>query len=90
MEQPEEGGEQRHADEHAHQPEEVAAHHDGEQHPQRGDADGLAQDLGADEVAVQLLDEEDEHREDQRLDGVHQQQDEDAGDGADEGDRTPG
>ena len=80
-----EGRKERHADDHAHKTEQVAADHDGKQDPQGRDADGRAQDLRADEVAVHLLDDQDQHAEDDRLDRVNQQQNEDAGDRADEG-----
>ena len=80
-----EGRKERHADDHAHKTEQVAADHDGKQDPQGRDADGRAQDLRADEVAVHLLDDQNQHAEDDRLDRVNQQQNEDAGDRADEG-----
>ena len=72
-------GKHRHADDHAGDAQQIPAHDDGEQHPQSRNADGLAQDLRADKVAVKLLDDQNQDAEDQRLDGVDQQQDEDAG-----------
>ena len=80
-----ERGKDRHADHHADNAEQIAAHHDGEQNPQCRDADGRAENLRADEVAVQLLDNQNQHAEDGGLNGVDQQQDKDAGNRADEG-----
>ena len=44
--------------------------------------------FGPNEVAVQLLDDQNQHAEDEPLDRVNQQQNEDAGDRADEGPNT--
>lgn len=43
------------------------------------------EDFGADEVAVQLLDDEDQHTEDDRLQRIYQEQDKHAWDRADKG-----
>ena len=78
-------GKHRHTDDHTDQPEQIAAHNDGEQHPQRRNADGLPQNFGTDKVAVKLLDDQNQNDKDKRLHGVHQQQDKDAGYRADKG-----
>ena len=71
-------GEGRHGQQHAHEAEQAAAHDDGEHDPEAVDADGAAEDLGADDVAVELLQNENDDGEDQRLHG-RDEQDDDAG-----------
>ena len=72
-------GEDGDAQEHSQHPGKAAAHGDGHHHPEAGDAGGIAQDLGADDVAVDLLQNDDEHDEDQALLGAHQQDQEGTG-----------
>ena len=72
-------GEDGDAQEHSQHPGKAAAHGDGHHHPEAGDAGGIAQDLGADDVAVDLLQNDDEHDEDQALLGAHQQDQERTG-----------
>ena len=57
----------------------------GEEDPEGGKARGVPQDLGADDVAVHLLEDDDEDQEDQALPRVGEQQQEGAGDGPEEG-----
>ena len=54
-------GADRHAEEHSHHAEESAPHQDGDDDPQAGKTRGVAQNLGADDVAVQLLERQDEN-----------------------------
>lgn len=72
-------GEDGDAQEHSQHPGKAAAHGDGHHHPEAGDAGGIAQDLGADDVAVDLLQNDDEDDEDQALLGAHQQDQEGTG-----------
>lgn len=72
-------GEQRHTHDHTHKTPQAAKQQDGEQYPEAGQTRGVAQDLGADDVAVDLLQNDDEHDEDQALLGAHQQDQERAG-----------
>ena len=80
-----EAGQDRHAEEHPRDAEEAAAHQDRHDDPEAGEARLVAQDLGADDVAVHLLQGEDENGEIHRLQGAVQQDEEDAGDGPQEG-----
>ena len=80
-----EGGKDRHAHDHADDAEQIAADHNRKEYPQCRDANGRPEDFGADEVAVQLLDDEDQHTEDDRLQRIYQQQDKHAWDCADKG-----
>ena len=70
----------RHPQEHAHDAEEAAAHQNGDDDPETAQPRGVAQDLRPDDVAVQLLEGQDEDDEVQRLDGGDQQDQEGAGD----------
>ena len=65
--------------------EKAAAHQNGDDDPQAGKAGALSQDLGADHVAVQLLESQHEQQEIQRLNGIDQQNQEEAGDRPQEG-----
>ena len=47
----------RHAQHHAHKAEEAAEQQDGEQHPEGGQPRGVPQDLGAQDIAVKLLEQ---------------------------------
>ena len=78
-------GKQRHAHDHAHEAPQTAEQQDGEQHPEAGKAGGVAQDLGSDDVAVQLLQNQHEQHEPQRLDGALDEDEQGGGDGTDEG-----
>ena len=78
-------GAYRHAEEHTRHAEKAAAHQNGNDDPQAGKARALSQDLGADHVAVQLLESQHEQQEIQRLNGVDQQNQEEAGDCPQEG-----
>lgn len=62
--------EQRHTYDHAHKAPQAAKQQDGEQYPEAGKAGGVAQNFGSDDVAVQLLQNQHEQHEPQRLDGV--------------------
>ena len=57
----------------------------GEEDPEGGQARGVAQNFGADDVAVHLLENDDEDDEHQALARVGEQQQQSAGDGAEEG-----
>ena len=78
-------GEQRHTHDHAHKAPQAAEQQDGEQHPEAGKAGGVAQDLGSDDVAVQLLQNQHEQHEPQRLDGALDEDEQRGGNGTDEG-----
>ena len=78
-------GAYRHAEKHTRHTEKAAAHQDGNDDPQAGKARALSQDLGADHVAVQLLKGQHEQQEIQRLNGIDQQNQEEAGDRPQEG-----
>ena len=60
-------GKHRHAQEHTQHAAEAAANQNGHHHPEAGDARGVAQDLGAQDVAVKLLQDDDEDHEEQAL-----------------------
>ena len=77
--------EKRNADEHADRAEQLARDRDGDDYPKRAHADGLADDGGADDVAVDLLDDQhDEHEDDGHGQAIGQH-DDGAGNTADEG-----
>ena len=78
-------GKERHADDHAHKAPQAAEQQDGEEHPEARKAGGVAEDLGSDDVAVHLL--QDQHKEDEpeRLDGILDQDEQGGRNGADEG-----
>ena len=63
-------GKERHTNDHAHKAPQAAEQQDGEQHPEAGQTRGVAQDLGSDDVAVQLLQDQDEEDEPEGLDGI--------------------
>ena len=77
-------GEQRHTHDHAHEAPQTAEQQDGEQYPETGKTGGVAQDLGADHVSVQLLQHQNEQDEPQRLDGVLNEDQQGGGHGTDE------
>ena len=54
---------QRHTYDHAHKTPQTAEQQDGEQYPETGKTGGVAQDLGADHVSVQLLQHQNEQDE---------------------------
>ena len=82
--------EHRHAQQHAREAEQAAAHDDGQHDPEGRQAHVVAQDQRADHVAVQLLQYDDEHQEHQAVHRVFQQQQQRAGNrtdiGAEDGD----
>ena len=77
-----EGG---HAQDHAGEAKQAAAGDNGDQHPDGGQAGAVAQDLGPQDVAVKLLQSDDQGKEPQGGPGVHDHQDEQTGNGADDG-----
>ena len=83
-------GEQRHANDHAHKAPQAAKQQDGEQYPEAGKAGGVAKNLGSDDVAVQLLQNQYEQHEPQRLDGVLDENEQGGGNGTDEGTEEAG
>ena len=77
-----EGG---HRDDHAHEAQKPAEQQDGEQYPEAGESCGVAQNLGAQDVSIKLLQHQHEQHKVQTLHGVHHQDQKRAGDRADEG-----
>ena len=59
-----------HADEHSGKPQELGEYEDGKHHPEGGKPGGIAEDLRAEDVAVELLEQEDKHQKHKRLDRV--------------------
>ena len=80
-----EAGQDGHAEEHAGDAEKAPAHQDRHDDPETGEPRLIPQDLGADDVAVHLLQRQHEKGEVQGLQGAVQQDEEDAGDGPQEG-----
>ena len=78
-------GKQRHAHDHAHEAPQPAKQQDGEEHPEAGKSGGVAQDLRADDVAVQLLEHQNEEHEPEGLDGTLDEDEQGGGDRTDEG-----
>ena len=76
--------EERHTDDHAHKTPQAAEQQDGEQHPEAGKAGGVAQNLRPDDVAVHLLQNQNEQDEPERLDGVLDEDEQGGRDGTDE------
>ncbi len=74
----------RHADDHAHRPQDPAEEKDRKQHPETGKPRGIPKDLRSQDIAVKLLDQKDQHQEDQALFRTYQQQEQRARDRADE------
>ena len=68
-----------------HKAPQAAKQQDGEQYPEAGKAGGVAKNLGSDDVAVQLLQNQYEQHEPQRLDGVLDENEQGGGNGTDEG-----
>ena len=87
--QPVERGSQRHSQKHTADAHHVAAHGDGRQHPQRGQPQLRAHNARVDDIALQLLQYDDEHQEQECLhrryrqneDGAHACADVRAGNG---------
>ena len=63
----------RHAQDHACEAEEAGRDGDRRKHPEARDADGVAEDLRPDDIAVHLLQDQNEDDEIERLQRVHQQ-----------------
>ena len=78
-------GEYRHAEEHTQHAAEAAADKDGDDDPEARNADGLAQNFGAEDVAVELLEGNNENDKVEALAGAHEQDQKRAGDRAEEG-----
>ena len=76
--------EERHTDDHAHKAPQAAEQQDGKQHPEAGKAGGVAQNLRPDDVAVHLLQDQNEQDEPERLDGVLDEDEQGGRDGTDE------
>ena len=80
-----EGGADRHAEEHPGDAKEAAAHQDGHNDAKARKPRLFPQDLGADDIAVQLLQKEHENGKVQGFFGGGQQNEEGAGNGPQEG-----
>ena len=78
-------GKQRHTHDHAHKAPQAAKQQNGEQYPEAGKTGGIAQNLGSDDVAVQLLQNQHEQHEPQRLDGVLDEDEQGGRDSTDKG-----
>ena len=78
-------GKQRHTHDHAHEAPQTAEQQDGEEHPEARKASGVAQDLRADDVAVQLLEHQNEEHEPEGLDGTLDEDEQRCRHGTDEG-----
>lgn len=78
-------GEYRHAEEHTQHAAEAAADKDGDDDPEARNADGLAQNFGTEDVAVELLEGNNENDKVEALAGAHEQDQKRAGDRAEEG-----
>ena len=63
-------GKQRHTHDNAHKTPQTAEQQDGEEYPEARKAGGVAQNFRSDDVAVQLLQNQHEQHEPQRLDGA--------------------
>ena len=72
------------AEDHTHQAKGVAAHGDGGQHPDARQTHGFSHHTGIDQVALDLLEDQNEDHEPQGLDGADQQDKESADEDADE------
>ena len=75
---------ERNTDDHADEAPQTAEKQDGKQDPEAGKAGGVAEDLRADDVAVQLLQDQDEEDEPDGLDRVLDQNQQGGRDGTDE------
>ena len=78
-------GEDGDTDDHTHHAPQGATNGDGDDDAQGADTGVVAQDLGADDVAVQLLNDKDKDQEQKCFIGVGDQHYEEGGDGSDEG-----
>ena len=78
-------GEDGHAQHHAGKPKQSSEQEDGEQHPEGGQPGGVPQDLGPQNVAVELLEGQDKDGEVDRLKRIDQENQQSAGNGSDEG-----
>ena len=76
---------QRHAQQHPPEAHEMVEQQQGEEHPKGRQARRVAQNFGADDVAVHLLQDDDEDQEDETFVGVGQQEQKRRGDGPKEG-----
>ena len=74
---------QRHAYEHSDDAHGVAADGNGDEDPYARQTDAFADDLGVDEIALKLLEHDDEHDEPQRLNGLDEQDEKRADRGSD-------
>ena len=84
IEQEEDYGKNRDADQHTDDAHDVAADYYRDQHPDRAQAGGIAEQERLDDVSVKELQDAGEDNEPKRIPRIYQQQDERAGDGADE------
>ena len=78
-------GKQRHANDHAYKAPQTAKQQNGEQYPEAGKTGGVAQNFGPDDVAVQLLQNQHEQHEPQRLDGALDEDEQRGRNGTDKG-----
>ena len=72
-------------DDHSHKAHESAKQQDGKQHPEAGKPRGIPQDFRSQDVAVKLLEHQDEDKEIQAFHRAHQQYEKCAGHGSDKG-----
>lgn len=72
------------ADNHTDQAEEIPADDNREENPERRDANRIAENHRADEIAIQLLDNQNQNQENQRLPRIEEEQNHRAGYRADE------
>ena len=77
-------GENGNADDHTDQAEEIPADDNREENPESRDANRIAENHRADEIAIQLLDNQNQNQENQRLPRIEEEQNHRAGYRADE------
>ena len=77
--------EHRHAEEHPREAENARRNGDRNEHPEARNTDGIAENLGADDIAVHLLQNDDENDKIERLQRLDQQYDERARNRSDKG-----
>ncbi len=77
--------EHRHTQQHPRKAEDARRQRDGDQHPEARNADRIAQNLWADDVAVQLLQTDHKNDKVERLQGIYQQNQKRTGHRADDG-----
>lgn len=80
-----EHGKHRYAQNHPRESKQAAEQQNGEQHPERGQSGGVSQDLGSQNIAVKLLQDEHKDHKVQAFQRIHQQNQERRRDGANEG-----